>query len=250
MLAERRELGIDAAERDRWLIWASSKKEKMTSSTISFNEELALRHRIGEKRMLWMYRDLAMEELHLMEQMSRVVSRRTWCSSASCRSMASIDMCQSQITRISLTHHARKTLEPLTRSNTGTNESTATSTMTMPDRPRFRCESLRALGREVWARWQKGSFWYKGHVTAVNILRNDAGVTFNVRFDDGDVENSILSSNIRWGSKPFDLSRVGDLDGRVLFTDRNDVLKAIGMSDDSDDKKGGVGAVGSSIGED
>ena len=30
----------------------------------------------------------------------------------------------------------------------------------------------------------------------------------------------------------------------VLFTDRNDVLKAIGMSDDSDKKSGGVGAVG------
>lgn len=188
MSAERRELGIDAAERDRWLIWTSSKKEKMTTSTISFNEELALRHRIGEKRLLWMYRDLAMEELHLMERMSRVVSRRT-------------------------------------------NESTDTSSMTMPDRPRFLCESFRALGREVWARWQKGSFWYKGYVTAVTILRNDAGVTFNIRFDDGDVEDGVLYSNIRWGSEPRELSGVGDLDGRVLFADRSHVLKAIGLED-------------------
>jgi len=192
MSAERRELGIDAAERDRWLVWTQGHDKKMTSSTISFNEQLALRHRIGEKRLLWMYRDLALEELNLMERMSRVISRRV-------------------------------------------NESTATSTLMMPDRPRFLCESFRALGREVWARWQKGSFWYKGYVTAVNFLHNDAGVTFNIRFDDGDMEDGILSSNVRWGSDPLELSRLGDLDGRVLFTDRNDVMKAIGMNNDDGD---------------
>ena len=149
------------------------KKEKMTSSTISFNEELALRHRIGEKRLLWMYRDLAMEELHVLEQMSRVVSRRT-------------------------------------------NESTATSTITMPDRPRFRCESLRALGREVWARWQK-VFWYKGHVTAVNILRDDAGVTFNVRFDDLVMWKTHIILKHSMGLRTFRVVRVGDLDGRFVY---------------------------------
>lgn len=189
MSAERRELGIDAEERDRWSVFSSSSSSSSTTTTskISFNEELALRHRIGEKQLLWTYRDLAVEELQVMKRMSRVVSNRH-------------------------------------------NTSISSSFFTMPDHPRFLCESFRALGREVWARWQKGSFWYKGYITAIIMPRvGGNSIAFNVRFDDGDLEDSLTLPNLRWGSNPSDLYRINDLEGRVLYSDRNNVLKAIGM---------------------
>jgi len=168
----------------------SSKTERVVdrraqqTSTITYNQQVALQLRMAEKSLVSSLRDIANEEATLLEALARIGPRGA-------------------------------AVEPALRSS-----STSPHAITMPTEAFFVGDFLRGLGRAVWARWRKGNLWYKGYIMAAH--NKNGHMTFTVQFDDGDREDHVTTDNILWGADPSNhgleaVTRLGKkFEGRVL----------------------------------
>jgi len=97
-----------------------------------------------------------------------------------------------------------------------------TRSVRIPATPSFAGDYLRVLGRNVWVKWRKGNFWYKGHVAAVHGIGDGGTMRFLILFDDGDREDFVTPENVLWGADPDalglrEVKRLGkNFLGRVL----------------------------------
>jgi len=199
---------------------AEAFEETETPMVMSYNQLLALRLRIGEKRLLTALQNTAREEASLLQALART-KRAEQTAEEEGSNDAGGEMTQE---RESISDQAPSQVEETyaagsskthRRSSVEVDQAFAAA---LPKHIVLMPELLRAIGKIVWGKWKKGNFWYKGYVAAVWVQDQRAAgePTFTIKFDDGDIEEHVIQQHILWGSDPVELG----LDGVRGFGDK------------------------------